>query len=71
MKSAESPSSLMTPSLIEAALKKTELLAKVYEHARHRFTHGLRMLTLDRSDGEIATFLALPALKGISALLKS
>ena len=26
--------------------KKVELLAKVYDHARHRFTHGFRMLTL-------------------------
>ena len=25
--------------------KKVELLAKVYDHTRHRFTHGFRMLT--------------------------
>ena len=35
--------------------KKVELLAKVYDHARHRFTHGFRMLTLGWSDG--VTFL--------------
>ena len=42
---------MMTPSLSEVALKKVELLAKVYDHARHRFTHGFRMLTLGWSDG--------------------
>lgn len=30
--------------------KKVELLAKVYDHARHRFTHGFRMLPLGWSD---------------------
>ena len=35
--------------------KKVELLAKVYDHARHRFTYGFRMLTLGWSDG--VTFL--------------
>lgn len=35
--------------------KKVELLAKVYDHASHRFTHGFRMLTLGWSDG--VTFL--------------
>ena len=35
--------------------EKVELLAKVYDHARHRFTHGFRMLTLGWSDG--VTFL--------------
>ena len=35
--------------------KKVELLAKVYDHARHRFTRGFRMLTLGWSDG--VTFL--------------
>ena len=35
--------------------KKAELLAKVYDHARHRFTRGFRMLTLGWSDG--VTFL--------------
>ena len=31
--------------------RKVELLAKVYDHARHRFTRGFRMLTLGWSDG--------------------
>ena len=35
--------------------KKVELLAKVYDHARHHFTRGFRMLTLGWSDG--VTFL--------------
>ena len=35
--------------------KKVELLAKVYDHARHRYTRGFRMLTLGWSDG--VTFL--------------
>lgn len=35
--------------------KKVELLAKVYDHARHRYTRGYRMLTLGWSDG--VTFL--------------
>ena len=35
--------------------KKVELLAKVYDHARHRYTHGFRMVTLGWSDG--VTFL--------------
>ena len=34
---------------------RVELLAKVYDHARHRFTRGFRMLTLGWSDG--VTFL--------------
>ena len=35
--------------------KKVELLAKVYDHASHRYTRGFRMLTLGWSDG--VTFL--------------
>ena len=35
--------------------KKVELLAKVYDHAKHRYTRGYRMLTLGWSDG--VTFL--------------
>ena len=35
--------------------KKVELLAKVYDHASHRYTQGFRMLTLGWSDG--VTFL--------------
>ena len=35
--------------------KKVELLAKVYDHANHRYTRGFRMLTLGWSDG--VTFL--------------
>ena len=35
--------------------KKAELLAKVYDHASHRYTRGFRMLTLGWSDG--VTFL--------------
>ena len=35
--------------------KKVELLAKVYDHASHRFTRGFRMLTLGWPDG--VTFL--------------
>ena len=35
--------------------KQVELLAKVYDHARHRFTRSFRMLTLGWSDG--VTFL--------------
>ena len=35
--------------------KKVELLAKVYDHASHRFTRGFCMLTLGWSDG--VTFL--------------
>ena len=35
--------------------KKAELLAKVYDHADHRYTRGFRMLTLGWSDG--VTFL--------------
>lgn len=31
--------------------KKVELLAKVYDHANHRYTRGFRMLTLGWSDG--------------------
>lgn len=34
---------------------KVELLAKVYDHARHRYTRGFRMVTLGWSDG--VTFL--------------
>ena len=34
---------------------KVELLAKIYDHAKHRFTRGFRMLTLGWSDG--VTFL--------------
>lgn len=35
--------------------KKVELLAKVFDHARHRYTRGFRMLTLGWSDS--VTFL--------------
>lgn len=35
--------------------QKVELLAKVYDHARHRYTRGFRMVTLGWSDG--VTFL--------------
>ena len=35
--------------------KRVELLAKVYDHAKHRYTWGFRMLTLGWSDG--VTFL--------------
>lgn len=35
--------------------KKVELLAKVYDHAKHKFRFGFRMLTLGWSDG--STFL--------------
>ena len=35
--------------------QKVELLAKVYDHAHHRYTRGFRMLTLGWSDG--VTFL--------------
>lgn len=35
--------------------KKVELLAKVYDHAKHRYKFGFRMLTLGWSDG--STFL--------------
>ena len=35
--------------------KKVELLAKVYDHAKHRYCRGFRMLTLGWSDG--VTFL--------------
>ena len=35
--------------------KKVELLAKVYDHAKHRYCFGFRMLTLGWSDG--STFL--------------
>lgn len=35
--------------------KKAELLAKVYDHAKHKYRFGFRMLTLGWSDG--STFL--------------
>lgn len=35
--------------------KKVELLAKVYDHAKHNYKFGFRMLTLGWSDG--STFL--------------
>lgn len=35
--------------------KKVELLAKVYDHAKHKYSFGFRMLTLGWSDG--STFL--------------
>ena len=35
--------------------KKVELLAKVYDHAKHTYKSGFRMLTLGWSDG--STFL--------------
>ena len=31
--------------------KKVELLARVFDHARHRYIRGFRMLTLGWSDG--------------------
>ena len=37
--------------------KKVELLAKVYDHAKHRYRFGFRMLTLGWSDG--STFLPI------------
>lgn len=37
--------------------KKTELLAKVYDHARHTYKFSFRMLTLGWSDG--STFLPI------------
>ena len=33
--------------------KKVELLAKVYDHAKHKYRFGFRMLTLGWSDGSI------------------
>ena len=39
--------------------KKVELLAKVFDHASHRYTRGFRMLTLGWSDG--VTFLPVNA----------
>ena len=39
--------------------KKVELLAKVFDHAGHRYTRGFRMLTLGWSDG--VTFLPVNA----------
>lgn len=35
--------------------KKVELLTKVYDHAKHKYCFGFRMLTLGWSDG--STFL--------------
>lgn len=35
--------------------KKVELFTKVFDHAKHRYTFGFRMLTLGWSDG--STFL--------------
>ena len=37
--------------------KKVELLARVFDHAKHRFTYGFRMLTLGWSDGN--TFIPI------------
>jgi hypothetical protein len=37
--------------------KKVELLAKVYDHAKHAYNYGFRMLTLGWSDG--STFLPI------------
>lgn len=37
--------------------KKVELLSKVFDHAKHRYCFGFRMLTLGWSDG--STFLTL------------
>ena len=37
--------------------KKVELLAKVYDHAKHNYRFGFRMLTLGWSDG--STFLPI------------
>ena len=34
--------------------KKTELLAKVYDHARHTYKFSFRMLTLGWSDGSLS-----------------
>ena len=40
--------------------KKVELLAKVYDHAKHKFCFGFRMLTLGWSDG--STFLPVSSI---------
>lgn len=37
--------------------KKVELLAKIYDHAKHKYAFGFRMLTLGWSDG--CTFLPI------------
>ena len=47
--------SLMIPCLNVTVPKKVELLAKVYDHAKHKYRFGFRMLTLGWSDG--STFL--------------
>lgn len=52
--------------------KKVELLAKVYDHAKHAYRLGFRMLTLGWSDG--STFLPvnsiLPGHDGTSEICK-
>ena len=52
--------------------KKVELLAKVYDHAKHKYRFGFRMLTLGWSDG--STFLSVNSVllsteKGTQAML--
>ena len=49
---------ILDDSLFERSRsKKVELLAKTYDHAKHRFCFGFRMLTLGWSDGN--TFLPI------------
>lgn len=49
---------ILDDSLFERSRsKKVELLAKTYDHAKHRFCFGFRMLTLGCSDGK--TFLPI------------
>lgn len=49
---------ILDDSLFERSRsKKAELLAKTYDHAKHRFCFGFRMLTLGWSDGN--TFLPI------------
>lgn len=49
--------SLMIPFLNVTVQKKVELLAKIYDHAKHKYAFGFRMLTLGWSDG--CTFLPI------------
>lgn len=45
----------MIPCLNATVQKKVELLARVYDHAKHAYRFGFRMLTLGWSDG--STFM--------------
>lgn len=47
----------MIPFLNVTVQKKVELLAKIYDHAKHKYAFGFRMLTLGWSDG--CTFLPI------------